>query len=107
MPPKKKRTKTAPSADDGDAAMFPVAEGSDGYSSDSASSFDSTMVTSYSTTEKYMHDGHVTSFLLLLRTVAFVQEVQVDFEARMIDDSDFHGMRRLLQQVSDFVTFQS
>lgn len=29
------------------------------------------------------------------------QEVQVEFEARMIDETDFHGIRRLLQQVID------
>ena len=31
------------------------------------------------------------------------QEVQVDFEARQIEEGDFHGIRKLLQQVKWFV----
>ncbi len=34
-----------------------------------------------------------------LSAVCGVQEVQVEFEAREIEEGDFHGIRRLLQQV--------
>ena len=46
----------------------------------------------------HQHDIMVSVFVLLH------QEVQVDFEARIIDETDFHGIRRLLQQVMKSAT---
>ena len=33
----------------------------------------------------------------------FLQQVEMDFEARIPEDMDFHGMKTLLQQVGQFV----
>ena len=42
-------------------------------------------------------------FTLDTKQDSYFQEIQVDFEARTPEDSDFHGIRKLLQQVNMMV----
>ena len=40
-----------------------------------------------------------------LPPLSIAQEIDVDFDVRAIEDTDFHGIRRLLQQVCVLVCY--